>query len=124
MRSRPRSLLWVAALALACEAQAFLPGALAGRWVSDDPRYAGRALTLSASYLEFAGEQSSETFEVRGVEALANSDGSTTYTVSYGAKGEGDMQLRLRLTPGSPATLRLGNRPERWQLAPRDWGTR
>jgi len=124
MRIRPRSILFAAALALACEAQEFLPSALLGRWISDDPRYAGHSLTLSPSLLSFQGAESSDTYKVRGVEALASSDGATTYTVRYGAEGEGDMELRLRLVAGNPATLQLGDRPERWQPAPRDWGMR
>jgi hypothetical protein len=122
MRIGPRLLFCAVALALACGAQAFLPSALIGRWISDDPRYAGHSLTLSPSVLTFEGAQSREVFTVRGVETLVGTDGSTLYTVRYGAEGADDMELRLRLAAGSPAKLQLGDRPERWHLAPRDWG--
>ena len=60
---------------------------------------------------------------MRGVEAVPSEDGSTLFTVRYGAEGEGDLELRLHLA-GEPATLRLGDRPERWTRAPRNWGMR
>ncbi|MBM4384914.1 MAG: hypothetical protein FJ091_16300 [Deltaproteobacteria bacterium] len=123
MRICTRTLWLAAGFALACKAQAYLPSELAGRWISDDPRYAGHSLSISPSLLTFEGV-SDESFRVRDVDTLANSDGSTTYSVTYGADGEGDMELRLRLESGAAARLQLGDRPERWTRAPRDWGMR
>ena len=118
----PLALLCVLS-ALACGGNDTLPRELLGRWVSDDPRYAGRSLSLSQRSIIFASDQTAaESFSVRDVETRREDDGSTAYEVAYGADGVGELVLRLRLSAGTPAALKIGDRSERWTIAPRNAG--
>jgi hypothetical protein len=119
---RPLALLCVLA-ALACGGDDRLPRELLGRWVTDDPRYAGRSLSLSQHSIIFAADQTAaESFSVRGVETRRDDDGSTAYKIAYGSDGSGELVLRLRLSAATPATLTIGDRGERWAIAPRNAG--
>jgi hypothetical protein len=93
-----------------------IPDALLGRWVCDDPRYAGRLLWISRRSLVFASSKtSSENFAVRGVESHSEADGSLAVAIAYGTRIE-DLTLRVRRFETKPPSLTLGDRSERWTL--------
>jgi hypothetical protein len=109
--------------AFACGGDAALPRPLHGRWITRDPRYAGRSLTISPHSLLFASDRTAaERFGVRRVEARVEDDGSTAYKIAYGAERGEDLVLRLRLSATTPASLTIGDRREHWTIAPRNWG--
>ncbi len=120
--TRPLALLCVLA-ALACGGNDTLPRELLGRWVADDPRYAGRSLSLSQRSIIFGSDRTAaESFSIRGVETHRESDGSTAYKIAYGSAASGELVLRLRLSATTPASLKIGDRGERWVIAPRNGG--
>ncbi len=97
-----------------------VPNSFLGRWICDDARYAGRSLMISQRALMFAsGPTTSENFMVRDVESEALPDGTTTLTITYGSERADDLALRLKLLGTEPATLQIGDRPERWTLDPK-----
>lgn len=108
-----------ALLAIGCGGNAEkVPDALLGRWVSADPQYAERSLLISSRSLVFVSSKtSSENFAVRGVESHGEADGSLAVAIAYGTNGE-DLTLRIRRYQTKPPSLTLGDRPERWTLAP------
>ena len=123
MRAKwPLALLCVLS-AFACGGEDTLPRELLGRWVTADPRYVGRSLSLSQRSIIFASDRTAaETFSVLGVEKQREDDGTTAYKIAYGADGVGELVLRLRLSAATPATLTVGDRGERWTIAPRNAG--
>lgn len=97
-----------------------VPHTFLGRWTCDDARYADRALLISQRALMFtSGPTASENFMVRDVDAEALPDGTTTLTITYGNESADGLSLRLRLLTTDPATLQIGDRPERWTLDPK-----
>jgi hypothetical protein len=102
---------------LACgREQATIPGDLLGRWVSDDPAYAGRSLSISSRSLVFASSRTaSDTYAVREVEAHPESDGSRTVLIAYGT-ADPPLTLRVHRFATDPPSITLGDRPERWLL--------
>jgi hypothetical protein len=118
--------LAVALAALACGGKGeVVPRALLGRWICEDSRYAGRSLTISQRSLIFASDRTtSENFAVRGVETRALPDGSTAVAIAYGNDDADDLALRVQLLATTPASLRIGDRAERWTLAPAKGGLR
>ena len=109
----------VAALGCAREA---VPTELIGRWTSDDPRYADRALEIGTEQLAFGvGSGMRMTYRVQGVEREADPTG-TLYRVFYDGAGEPERALVLRLP--SPGRLRIDNHNELWTraAAPSDGG--
>jgi hypothetical protein len=104
--------------ALACRDEAAIPTPLQGQWVSTDARYSGRSLLVAPHSLIFAASPTaSENFAVRGVDSRTESDGSLVATIEYG-KGDEHLTLRLRRFETDPPSLVIGDRPERWTLAP------
>jgi hypothetical protein len=112
--------------ALACDAErAVVPNALLGRWVCEDARYVGRSLEISQRALIFAsGPTQSENFAVRGVSTLDLPTGETRVAIHYGNEAALDLTLDLQLRQTTPPSLRIGERPERWKLAPRSGASR
>jgi hypothetical protein len=95
-----------------------VPPTLLGRWTSRAPAYAGRTLLISSRSLVFASsETASENYAVRGVETHTEQDGSLAVTIEYGTR-EDDRTLRIRRYETRPPSLTLGDRSERWILAP------
>jgi hypothetical protein len=107
--------------ALACDAEsAVVPNALLGRWVCEDARYAGRSLEISQRALIFAsGPTQSENFAVRGVSSLDLPTGETRVAIHYENEAADDLTLSLQLRKTTPPSLQIGDRLERWRLAPR-----
>jgi hypothetical protein len=112
----------VALVVLACGGEGegeVVPRALLGRWECADARYAGRSLTVSQRALIFASDRTaSENYGVHGVETRELPDGSTQVTIRYGNDTADDLALRVQLFPTTPASLQIGERRERWTLAP------
>jgi hypothetical protein len=104
--------------ALACSRDATIPNSLLGRWICGDARYAGRSLLITPRSLIFASDMtSSENFTVRGVETRVETDGTLFASIAYGRAGE-DLEIRIRRFETDPPSLTIGDRPERWTLAP------
>lgn len=105
---------------LACSGETpVVPRALLGRWVCADARYAGRSLSISQRSLLFAEDRTrSENFAVSGVESHLLPDGSTDITIAYGNEEADGRSLRVQLFPTAPPSLQIGDRAERWTLAP------
>lgn len=121
MRSAVRlgSLLLASALLACGGANAVVPDELLGRWACDDARYAGRSLTISQRSLIFASDRTaSENFAVRGVASRELPDGSLLVTISYGNDAADDLTLNVKRFATQPASLQLGDRPERWTPLP------
>jgi hypothetical protein len=99
---------------LGCVREA-VPTELIGRWTSDDPRYADRALEIAADQLTFGvGPGMRMSYRVQGVEREADPIG-TLYRVFYDGDGEPEQALVLRLP--SPGRLRIDNHSELWTRA-------
>lgn len=114
------ALLGVALLALGCAPSRTLPPQLQGRWACDAPRYQGRSLLLGADSLSFGtGGTGSETFAVERFEAEHDPVVGIHYTIAYRAPGEGLRELRLYFEFGAPPSVKIGDRPERWQKVAR-----
>ena len=106
------ALALVAALGCAREA---VPTELIGRWTSDDPRYADRALEIGLEQLAFGvGPGMRMTYSVQGVEREADPTG-TLYRLFYSGSDESEQALVLRLP--SPGRLRIDNHNELWTRA-------
>jgi hypothetical protein len=105
---------------LACSSpDAVVPNALLGRWLCADARYAGRSLTISQRSLIFASDRTaSENFTVRDVESRTLPGGAQAVTIVYGNDVADDLTLRVKLFDTEPASLQIGDRAERWTLAP------
>ena len=107
------ALALVATLGCAREA---VPTELIGRWTSDDPRYADRALEIDTERLAFgAGAGLRMTYRVKGVEREADPATGTLYRVYYDGAGEPERALLLRLP--TPGRLRIDNHNELWTRA-------
>lgn len=118
MRSGRPIVLALALAALGCARQeAVVPRELLGRWVSADPDYAGRSLTLLSRSVTFGlSKTESESFTVRGVEAQPETDGGLSVEIIYGSAVE-QRVLRVRRFETQPPSLALGERSGRWTLA-------
>jgi len=89
-----------------------VPDALMGRWVTDDPRYAGRSLTIDRATIAFGvGEAVSEIHAIDGVATRALGAGEV-HTVRYRESDGGVTSVDLELVPG--AGLRFENHEELW----------
>ena len=109
-RGLPVLLVFVAALACAREA---VPTELIGRWTSDDPRYAERALEIGAEQIAFGvGPGTRMTYRVQGIEREADAADGTLYRVYYDAPGEPERALQVRLP--TQGRLRIENHNELW----------
>ena len=100
------------ALGLGCAREA-VPTELIGRWTSDDPRYAERALEIGLEQVSFGIDASSRVaYRVQGIEREADPAGGTLYHLYYDAFGEPERELRLKLP--APGHLRIDNHDELW----------
>lgn len=112
----PALALAIALIAPGCRPPASVPTPLRGRWTSTEPRYAGRSLTLTADSLSFGtSESSSETFAVRGVTTDRDPADGIHYAIAYGPSDRDERELHLYFVYSSPPSVRIGDRPERWQ---------
>jgi hypothetical protein len=100
------------AAALAC-AREGVPVELIGRWTTDDPRYADRALEIDAERIAFGtGPGLRLTYRVQGIEREADATNGTLIRLYYDAPGEPERALQLRLP--TAGRLRLENHSELW----------
>lgn len=121
MAARQLGVFLLVTAALGCGSGATIPSELQGRWICGDERYAGRSLLITPRSLIFASDMtSSENFTVRSVDSRLESDGSLTARVAYGRGGE-KLEIRIRRLETEPPSLAIGDRPERWTLAPSNW---
>jgi hypothetical protein len=99
--------------ALTCDSRE-TPSELVGVWRTDLPSHRDRSLEIRDHWVVFgAGRYASSVHSLTGVQAEPSKDG-VRYTLHY-TGAEGDEQiLRLEYTPGSPDSIRLANRKERW----------
>jgi hypothetical protein len=89
-----------------------LPPELVGRWVSADPRFAGRTLELSPATVGFeTGIDGPSRHEILRVEAPANGSTEGEVTIHYAGEQGLAYQLRLRYEARSEE-LRLIHRPD------------
>jgi hypothetical protein len=103
----------VLAAALGC-AREPVPTELIGRWTSDDPRYADRALEIGAEQIAFGVAAGLRiTYRIQGIEREA--DAGTLYRLTYDAPGEPERELRVRVP--APGRLRIDNHSELWTRA-------
>lgn len=94
-----------------------VPVALLGRWETDAPRYAGRWLEVRQDELLWGMQDSIlDRQRIERIE-LAMQQRTPEIRLHYREEPEGyDAMLRLRLDPGPPPRVRLGNGEERWRL--------
>lgn len=105
--------LLCAAIAACTDRQ--VPAELVGRWVSEDPRYAGRSLEIRWQLVKLGIDaNTSQVFVIRDVESEASAEGPTRYVLHYDDEEGTDQALRLELVPGPPPGLRLENHSELW----------
>jgi hypothetical protein len=103
------------AAALGC-AREDVPSELIGRWTSDDPRYADRALEIGTEQVAFGVDAGIRvTYRSQGIEREADAEAGTLYRLYYDAPGEPERELRLRLP--APGRLRIDNHSELWTRA-------
>ena len=105
----------VLAAALGCAREA-VPVELIGRWTSDDPRYAARALEIGTEQIAFGVDAGLRvTYRAQGIEREADAEAGTLYRLYYDAPGEPERELRLRLP--APGQLHIDNHGELWTRA-------
>jgi hypothetical protein len=112
--AKTRSVLVLLALlaALAC-AREQVPPELIGRWTTDDPRYADRALEIGTKRISFGiGSGERATYVVHGIERESEPEQGTLYRLYYDLPGEPERTLEVRLP--QPGLLRIENRSELW----------
>ena len=109
-RGRGLRAVLVLTAALAC-ARDEVPVELIGRWTSDDPRYADRALEIGAEQIAFGVDAGIRiAYRIQGIERVE--DAGALYRLSYDAPGEPERELRLRVP--APGRLRIDNHSELW----------
>ncbi|MCC6641091.1 MAG: hypothetical protein IT386_08015 [Deltaproteobacteria bacterium] len=114
-RGLARTVALCAALVTAACDDREVPGALVGRWTSDDPRYAGRSLSISPATIEFGtGATTSESFLIDRVESVLTGDGVTLHDVHYRDAEGSAHSVRLELVAPRGPTLRIENHDEVW----------
>lgn len=88
-----------------------VPAELHGRWTTDDPRYADRALVITDSTVAFyVGMDPISEHRVRSIHSEPGELGGTRYDVEY--ESEGDPQVLSVVFEATPSeTLRLNNQP-------------
>jgi hypothetical protein len=100
---------------LGCAREA-VPTELIGRWTSDDPRYANRALEIGTEQIAFGVDAGIRVaYRVQGIEREADAEAGTLYRLHYDAPGEPERELRVRLP--APGRLRIDNHSELWTRA-------
>ena len=105
----------VLAAALGCAREA-VPTELIGRWTSDDPRYANRALEIGTEQIAFGVDAGIRVaYRVQGIEREADAEAGTLFRLHYDAPGEPERELRVRLP--APGRLRIDNHSELWTRA-------
>lgn len=88
-----------------------VPAELHGRWTTDDPRYADRALVITDSTVAFyMGIDPISVHRVRTIHSEPGEFGGTRHDVQY--ESEGDPQVLSVVFEATPSeTLRLNNQP-------------
>lgn len=88
-----------------------VPAELYGRWTTDDPRYADRALVITDSTVAFyRGTEPISVHRLRTIHSESGEFGGTRHDVEY--ESEGDPQVLTVIHEASPSgTLRLKNQP-------------
>ena len=105
----------VLAAVLGCAREA-VPVELIGRWTTDDPRYAERALEIGTEQIAFGVDAGIRlSYRAQGIEREADAEAGTLYRVYYDVPGEPERELRLRLP--APGRLRIDNHSELWTRA-------
>lgn len=105
----------VLAAALGCAREA-VPTELIGRWTSDDPRYADRALEIGTEQIAFGVDAGIRiAYRMQGIEREADAEAGTLYRLYYDAPGEPERELRVRVP--TPGRLRIDNHAELWTRA-------
>ena len=101
----------VFAAAFGCSREA-VPSELIGRWTTDDPRYADRALEIGTERIAFGVDPAIRiAYRAQGIEREADAQG-ILYRLYYDAPGEPERELRVRLP--TPGRLRIDNHSELW----------
>jgi hypothetical protein len=92
---------------------------LAGRWVTDDQRWAGRYLEITSTAIAFGrGEDGEARYPIDGVYRLAPRDGRATYSIRY-RETEGSEQESALVVSVAAGELRIDHqRDVRWVHAP------
>jgi len=98
-----------------------VPDALVGRWISHDPRYAGRSLSIDRETITFdAGGALGAVHAIVAVDT-ADPGGLPVHTVRYRESDGATTSVTLEVVPGAPVALRFENHDELWV---RDHGRR
>ena len=116
-RGRGLRAVLVLTAALGC-AREGVPADLIGRWTSDDPRYAGRSLSIGTERVNFGVEAGAQlVFRTRGIERDTDADPAqgTLYRLYYDAPGEPERELRLRVA--GPDRVEIENHTGVWTRA-------
>jgi hypothetical protein len=93
-----------------------VPTELIGRWTSDDPRYADRALEIGAETISFgAGDGMRTAYRMQGVEREVDAGTGTLYRLYYDAAGSPEHELRVRVP--TSGQLHIDNHSELWTRA-------
>jgi hypothetical protein len=105
----------VFAAALGCSRED-VPSELIGRWTTDDPRYADRALVIGTEQVAFGVDAGIRVaYRTQGIEREADAEAGTLYRLYYDAPGEPERELRVRLF--APGRLHIDNHDEFWTRA-------
>jgi hypothetical protein len=100
---------------LAC-AREGVPTELIGRWTSDDPRYADRALEIGAETIAFGlGGGLRVAYRALGSERGSDALDGALYQLYYDSPGSPEQELSLRIP--TPGRLRIENHSELWTRA-------
>jgi hypothetical protein len=116
-RGRGLCAVFVLTAALGC-AREGVPAELIGRWASDDPRYAGRSLSIGTERISFGVEAGAQlVYRARGIERDSDADPAqgTLYRLYYDAPGEPERELRLRVA--GPDRVEIENHAGVWTRA-------
>jgi hypothetical protein len=116
-RGRGLCAVLVLTAALGCAREA-VPAELIGRWTSDDPRYAGRSLSIGVERISFGLEAGAQdVYRAQGVERDTEADPAQgpVYRLYYDAAGEPERELRLRVA--GPDRLEIENHAGVWSRA-------
>jgi hypothetical protein len=100
------------AIGLGCAREA-VPRELIGLWTTDDPRYAGKSLSIGAEQITFGVDAGIRIdYQLLGIEREGEG-ADTTVVLVYDAPGEPVRELRVRIA--GPDLLQIDNHGEPWK---------
>jgi hypothetical protein len=88
-----------------------LPSEVTGTWSTEDKRYEGRSLQITADTIVFVADEETKTVgSIRKV-GMKEADGSTEVKITYVDKERESSTVELVYSPKDGGTLRFKNQP-------------